>query len=267
LRARRAILAVVTAAGAAGCSIPEKQQYPPFGCNGQPLPTTAPDPITIRGRVVNPVTGDPYPGAMIEVFRNGQPFVPASTRADGTFVIHPRTGGQPLDAFFQVSQHAGENPRDPNLDTYFYPAAPLTDDLDIGDLQILTGGLATNLMTDVQINLDLSKILLAITVVDCNDVPQGGAMVSTDPKGAPVRYVVDSPNGPVPSLTATVTDRQSGTGFAANVPITDTATGTSTITLGASMPLPTDSSHVLTLRGHSITGVKPGVLIQAEIQP
>jgi hypothetical protein len=266
MRPRAALLAAVTAAGTAACSIPEKQQYPPYDCNQQPLPTTAADPVTIRGSVVNPVTGDAFRGALVEMFRNGTSFLSTPTGADGSFMIHTRTGGTPADVYFKVSQHGGENPEDPNLDTYFYPAAQLTDDLDIGELQILTGGIATNLMNAVQVNLDLTKVLLAITAVDCNDVPQGGATVVADPPGAPIRYVVDGANGPVPDLSMKVTDRQSGTGFAANVPVTDTATNTSTITLSATMPVPTDSSRVLTLRRHSIT-VKPGVLIQAEIQP
>jgi hypothetical protein len=266
MRIATGILAAVTAAGTAACSLPDKTQYAPLGCNGQPLPTTVFDPVTIRGRVINPVTGDAIRGALVEMFRNGGPYFTTSTGSDGTFVKQPRTTGEAADVYIKVSYHGVEDPQDPNLDTYFYPAAPLTDDLDVGDLQILSGGVATSLMNEVQVNLDLTKILLAVTAVDCNDVPQGRAVVSTDPKGAPIRYLTDGPTGPRPSLTATATDPVSGTGFAANVPITDTAKNTSTITISGTMPS-TDSSKLLTLRSHAITDIKPGVLVQAEIQP
>lgn len=262
----RPLAAILAAVAAAGCSIPEKQQYPPFGCYQQPLRTMAPDPVMIRGRVVNPVMNMPIPGALIEFFFDGDPVGSVTSGADGSFVSRPRTGGKVFSAYIKVS-HVSENPQDPNLDTYFYPATQLVDDLDIGDVQILTGGQATALMKQVNVDLDLTQVMLAITAVDCNGVPQGGATLSTDPKGAPIRYVVDGKNGPVPDLSATVTDQQAGTGFAANLPITDPTSKTSTIMISATMPSPTNTSTILTLRSHPISGARPGALIQAEIQP
>jgi len=261
-----ATLAAVTAAGTAACSIPEKQLYPPFGCNQQQLPTTAQDVITIRGSVVIPsMFNAPAGGALIQMYLNGDVIGHVNSRADGSFEIQQRTTNRnPLAVVFKVS-HV---PQEDYLDTYFYPSAPLTENLDGVDLQLLTTGQATQSLNMMGVALDLRKILLAITVVDCNHVPQGGATVSAAPLGDPVHYFVDDDQGfPSPSASATVTDQQAGTGFAANVPITDIATNTSSIMINATMPLPTNSSTILTLRGHMITGVVPGALIQADIQP
>lgn len=261
-----ATIAAVTAAVTAACSIPEKQLYPPFGCYQQPLPDRAQDVIKIRGSVVIPsMFNAPASGALIQMYLNGDVIAHVNSRTDGSFEIPQRTNNRaPLAVFFKVS-HV---PQEDYLDTYFYPSVPLTEDLDGVDLQLLTTGQATQSLSMMGVDLDLRKILLAITVVDCNHVPQGGATVSAAPVGDPIHYLVDDEQGfPSPSASATVTDQQAGTGFAANVPITNTAANTSDILIGATMPLPTNSSTILTLRGHAITGVVPGAVIQADIQP
>jgi hypothetical protein len=271
MRHMAAVIAAVIAASTAACSIPEKQLYPPFGCYKQQLSTTAKDPVTIRGRIVIPAAtvNGALNGALIEMIGGTGPTFSTHTGGDGSFVIQPRTGGTPLDVHFRVSLDS-QDPLNPNLDTYFYPAAPLTDDLDDVEFQILSQNLAKELMSRVNVDLNLQQIMLAITVVDCNDSPQPGATVSTDPEGAPVRYVKDGDNGPVPDVTQPVTDKQTGTAFAANIAVMvdpTTNTATSAIAINATMPDPTNTSMIMTFPPHSIADAPAKALIQVDIQP
>lgn len=271
MRPMAALLAAVVAAGTTACLPPDKQLYPPYYCNGQPLLTTAPDFVNIRGHVLDPGMGIPISGALIEYFLEGsiQPLDHTSSGMDGSFVIRQRTDGKPFPLYFKVSKDS-QDPGAPNLDTYFYPATALTGDLDDVEFQILGQGEATQFMKEYDIDLDLSQIMLAVTVVNCNDVQQPGAMVSTDPEGAPVHYVSGKNGRLMPDPAATVTDRQSGTAFAVNIdgkvdPTTKIAT--IPITIHATMPNPMATDEILTLRSNMIKGATAGALIQAEIQP
>lgn len=264
---RHVTLAAVTAAATAACTIPEKQQFPPFGCNGQLLPDRPKQQvITIRGSVVFPsLQSLPLSDALIQIYLDGKPIGSVKSQQDGSFVIPQSTDGKPMGLSLKVS-HPPLDPENPLLDTYFFPSAPLTEDLDDVQIEMLTPVLATAIMMRAGVALDLQKILMAITVVDCNDEVQGGAKVSTTPSGAEVHYLVEGAEGiPVPDASVKVTDPGVGTGFAVNIPVP--ASPTDPITIHATMPLPTQISTILTLRDNPIMGAKPGVLIQAEIQP
>lgn len=268
MRAAAALLIAVTAAGTAACSIPEKTQYSPFGCNLQPLPAMAPNPVTIRGTILDPVMNKAgVPDALVEVFVDGGSFLSKKSEPDGSFVLVLTTTPTPHTVYLKVSKDSG-NPGNPFLDTYFYPSTEkLTDDLDGVDIQLLTRGEANQLMGLLVPAPGATPILLAITVVDCNQVPQGGATVSTEPKADAIGYLIDGPGGQaVPDPSAKVTDRQEGTAVAVLVPAPAQAVPSS-LTVSATMPSPKDTSMILTLRSHAIPDPKPGALIQTVIQP
>lgn len=264
---RHVAIAAVTALATVACTIPEKQQFPPFDCNGKLLPDrTKKQTITIRGSVVFPsLQSMPLGGALIEIYKDGQPIGSVMSEKDGSFVIPQNTDGKPFGLSLKVS-HPPLDQDNPLLDTYYFPSASLTEDLDGVEIQMLTPVLATLSMQQVGVTLDLQQVLMAITVVDCNDEARGGAMVTTTPPGAPVHYLKVGNDGiPVPDPDAKATDPLVGTAFAVNIPVP--ASPTDPITIHATMPLPTETSTILTLRDHPILGAKPGVLIQAEIQP
>lgn len=263
------VLAAVTAASTAACSIPEKQQYPPFGCNGQDLPV--PDPVTIRGAVLDPVMNKAgVPDALVEVFvtdEHGATTLFTSKRSehDGSFVITLRTATL-RSMYLKVSKDSG-NPANPYLDTYFYPPTALpTDDVDGTEVQLLTSGEANSLAGLLVAPPSTPPILLAITVVDCNQVSQGGATVFTDPKADAIGYLHDMDGQAVPDPTVHVTDRQEGTALGVLVPMPPTAVP-AMLTVRATVPAPFDTSMILNLRSHAILTPKPGTLIQTVIQP
>lgn len=254
----RPILVIAGIAGAAGCAIPEKQlvaQGAPFACYNQAPPTTAPKQITITGTVNGAVAGSTISGASIEAFLADDPtktlINSATSGGDGGFVMQQGTGGFARNAYLKVTQNG-------YLDTYYYPAVSIAGDVDV-QVQLLTMADAAKLASLMGIaQLDLTKDLFLISVVDCNDHAIGGATVSTEPMGAAVHYFTDSP-GPTPSSTAIATDSVIGTAVAANVPVSNTS-------IQATVPSPTDPSMILTLHSHSIDAMS-GVVIQTEIQP
>lgn len=261
---RHVIIAAVTAVVAAACTLPEKQQFPPFDCNGHQLPDRAKQTITISGSVVFPsMQSTPIGDALIEIYKDGQPIGSVMSEKDGSFVIPQNTDGEPFGLSLKVS-HPPMSPENPLLDTYYFPSAPLTEDLRDVQIQMLTPVLATLTMMKERVMLDPQKIAMAITVVDCNDEAHGGATVTTTPPGAPVHYLSVGREGlPEPDPDATVTDPLVGTAFAVNIPVP--ASPTDPITIHATMP--SQTSTILTLRDHQILGVPSNALIQAEIQP
>ncbi len=239
----RAVMAVVALAAATACSIPEKQLTvnDPFGCLGDPLPTTAATRVTIAGTLADPFNGTVVGNAAVEVFLVGtpSPIVTTTSDAGGKFSQDQGTGGAPRNAFLRVSPNG-------YLPTYYYPAVPITRDVQT-EIQLLTAaGLGTIAMVS-GVTLDPSKANFLVTVTDCNGRPLAGATVTTNPAGT-VRYFAEA----TPSPTAVATDAMTGSALVANVPISNTTV--SAMVSG------------MTLRSHTLDSVA-GAIMQTEIQP
>jgi hypothetical protein len=236
----RALLAVI-AVGA--CTFPDKvlEQSTPYGCLGQPLPTTAPARVTIAGIVEDRYQGVPIPNAALQAFLTGStvPVFTVQTDATGKFSMGQGTGGTPVDAYLHATANGF-------LESYLYPAVPVAESSTMLDVQTFT---ATELGTLAMLageTLDPTKAQILVIVVDCNDMPVEGAVVATQPAGD-VKYLVSSR----PSPTAIATDA-SGAAFVFNVPPSAT-------TINATV-------SGMMLRSHVLEGLA-GALTQTEIQP
>jgi hypothetical protein len=236
---------VAILASASACSIPEKYlvdaQVAPFSCLGQPLPTMASPRITIAGTLADRVNGTVLANTAIEAFVVGTPtplFMTASN-ASGSFTRQQGTGGAPSDVYLHALPSG-------YLETYFYPAVPVSQGLD-ATIQALTASDLVTIGAVAQVAVDTAKVNLVISVVDCNGAPVPGATITTVPAGT-IRYFVDR----APSPTAAVTDATTGAALVANVP--------------ASSTLISATVAGMTLRSHAIDGVA-GTVVQTAIQP
>jgi hypothetical protein len=231
----------------AACSIPEKRLVladapgEPFACLNQPLPTTANVQVTLSGTVAAPVSGSVLANVSVEGFLAGTPtpIFTATTDATGAFSHDQGTGGVPRDAHLRATLNG-------YLDTYFYPAVPITRDFAAQIQQLTTADVAT-IGNVGQVAIDTAKVNLIISVIDCNGVPVSGAVVTTVPAGT-VRYFA----GGSPSPTAVATDSMTGAALVANVPLSNT-------TISATV-------DGMTLRSHNFDTVA-GAIMQTEIQP
>jgi hypothetical protein len=240
-----AITLAVTASAAA-CSIPEKTLVAAsadrFACLGQALPSTAIDPVTIRGTLTDPFHGHPVAGAAVEGFIVGTPSAIFTTTSDasGGFSREQGFGGMPRSAYLRASSN-GYAP------SYYYPAVPITGDIDLPIQMLMPADIATIAMIAGIDALDPTKVDLLVSVIDCNGNAVEGATVSTNPPGT-VRYFAAA----TPSPTAIATDALTGSAMIANIPVSNT-------TINATV-------NGKTLRSHTFDGVA-GALMQIDIQP
>ena len=236
---------LVLALFCSACSIPEKHlddaQGSAFACLNQPLPTTANLKIAISGMASDPFTGDTLDTASVQGFLVGvsSAIFTTSTGAQGAFTHDQGTGGFPRDAFLRVSENG-------YLDSYFYPAAPLTHDY-YAQIQALSSSDFTSIGTVAGVTLNPALAQILVVVKDCNGMPIPGATVSSQPEGT-IRYFI---NG-TPTATATSTDARTGVALIANTPVSNTQI--SSLVSG------------MVLRSHTIDTVA-GTVMQVEIQP
>jgi hypothetical protein len=224
------------------CSFPTKSLdvETPFGCLGQPLPTTAPARVTIAGDVQDPYQGIPIANASLQGFLSGStvPLFTTSTDANGNFSQGQGTGGVPTDAYLHITANG-------LLDDLVYPPVPVASSIHV-DTQVFTATELGTLAMLGGVTPDPAKAQMLVVVVDCNDVPLAGATVTTVPAGT-TRYLVNKQ----PSATAVMTDA-SGAAFVYNIP-------PSTTQINATV-------SGMTLRSHSVSALG-GVMTQTEIQP
>lgn len=244
------VMAVLVLAGITGCMIDEKRYNPPYACLNTTLPTDAPPKITFSGTVMHPASGNPVEQATVGVYYDSAPNTTLSeTTSDtkGGFALSQGFGPVAPAAFLKAKFNA-------YLETRYYPAAPPTGDVHVDLLmfsttEVGTYGVLAGIPTPP--GIDLQKAIFAVTVVDCNGDPVGGATVATEPPGT-VKYFDKNVQ---PSPSATVTDGTTGTALVVNVPL-DT---THNINITAKV----DDK---VLRSHFIQADAP-MLIQTDIQP
>jgi len=208
-----------------------------FSCLGDPLPTTAPDPVTVAGtaKTLNGLSTANADGVLVEAFptAGGAALDSATTAADGKFSLSLTTGAAPLDAYIKATKSG-------LLDYYLFPATPLSADVSSAPVLVLSSsslGTVESLASVTPATDPNTVGLVGVVVQDCDGNSVSGATISVKENGNEVgdmRYVA----GSLPSTTATMTD-SNGAAFVFNVPA-----GTATISA---------SVGGMTLRTHSIT--------------
>jgi len=193
------------------CSFPEKELVDagtPFGCLNAPNPTTADNPSVMSGRVVNGLTQDGVASASVGGRLSGSStsiFV-ARTDATGSFRQSQNTSNSPLDMSLAVTANGF-------LDTYYYPPNKLTQNVNYGDIALITPMVRDTIASMAQLTFDPAKGHILMSVTDCLGNPLQGAMVSTSPAGTTIYFV----NVVQPSPQATATD-MGGVAMVANLP-------------------------------------------------
>lgn len=161
----------------------------------------------------------------------------AMSDSAGNWTIMLTTDGKPQDVFFKGTKAN-------YVDSYAYPAAPITKDVDV----------PVNTMTSSTFNLLLvfsgassSNGVITMVVNDSGDAPVKDATVSSMPASGSVRYM--DANGRPQSSTATNTD---GLSFFFDVP-------PGKVTVSAAKTGMTFKSHELTARAgkFTTTAIKP----------
>lgn len=182
-----------------GCTFPTKPGDP-FACSGTPLPTTAPDTISITLRVLDPLTVQPLAAHITAVSAGVTLLDNVPTDPGGVLTQTIMTGGGPHDVFVQSTVGA------PYVDSFAYPPVPVANDIDTPIQQFKGAQLVQLGVTD-----GMTPAMI-VSVIDCNGEPVEGATVTVS--GASVLYITKG----MPDPTVHATD---STGVAFVLGLTD----------------------------------------------
>lgn len=168
----------------------------PFACLGDPLPTTAPDAITVSGQVLgNILSPTGIADAEVTAFTSTATELGGdSTDGGGMYSVTVATGGVPLNGYIRVLKGGSSY-----LPTYAYPAVPLAASA-VQNMLVPTGSEIDALEILTGVTQQAGNGFVGVVVKDCAGTPIAGATVSTSP-AATVRYNA----GSTPSSTATST--------------------------------------------------------------
>jgi hypothetical protein len=217
----------------------------PYGCLGDPLPTTAPSSIKLSGKTVavSGTSSAPVADVAVSAFIGANPTAVASTTstAGGDYAVDIATSNKPVDAYLRAHKSG-------DLDMYLYAAAPLAHDGPNASLVLVTQSDLGYLALGAGLTQSSSKGFVTVIVLDCLGNAISGATVTASPStGATIRYLA----GGQPSKTATTTDA-SGTALIFNAPAGN-------VEIGASVSGMTLRAHTLDARAGAVTAtvVKP----------
>jgi hypothetical protein len=171
----------------------------PFGCEGAPLPTTAPATITISGTIIDDDLGVPISGANLIVrSRITDAIVTVTTsNAAGAFSFNVSTGGIPADIYMNVIRSPAY------IQSDFAPASPFAGDATV-TVPMLSPSRLSALSAVGAGNQTSGKGYIRLVVEDCDGNPVAGATAMSVPAATPVRY--NSGGSPNSSTTSTDTD-------------------------------------------------------------
>ncbi len=227
-----ALIAVTLAACSSGSSGPAAG----FECLGQALPTTAPALVNVTGRVTaNVLSPTPVRGALVSAFRSGDTTTLATTTTNtpGAYGLSITTGGAPVNGYLRVTDSSH------HLDTYAYPAVPLSRDA-VDNVLMVSSSEFSTLAAAAGITPVAGDGFIAVVVKNCAGTPVTSATVTSSPAGT-VRYNA----GGFPSSTATSTD-STGVAYIANVTAGN-------VTVQATASGYTLRQHVVNARANAIT--------------
>jgi hypothetical protein len=183
-----------------------------FRCLGEPLPTTAADPIRVGGTISRAgLQTRPLSGATVEVFRRsgGSAMASATSGGDGSYSVSIVSDGDPLDTYMRMSSGT-------LLKTELYAGSPVVADVSGSD-SVLTDANTFRVVTNL-VGVTQAANLGAVTVRvgDCDNNPVSGATL-TGFGNARVFYAGDDGR---PSSDPTATGAL-GLAFVFNVPTGD----------------------------------------------
>jgi hypothetical protein len=171
-----------------------------FDCLGDPLPDTAPDTVLLSGQAftVSLDGQEPVAGANVEAFTAADVSLGTDT-SDGTgaFSISVATGGDPVDGYLLATANT-------YIDTYLYPPYPIAADVDNASALLVSSENFALLPILAGTQQPDGQGFVGVVVVDCNNEPVMGAVVTTIPEGV-VRYTGES-GVPVAGPTSTNAD-------------------------------------------------------------
>jgi hypothetical protein len=171
-----------------------------FRCQGEPLPTTAADPLTVSGMVNEArINGTPaVVGATVEVFRRsgGDAIATTTSGSGGAYTIAVDTDGEPLDTYVRASSGS-------LLKTELYAAAPVVGDATSSSFILTSLTLLDFAAGTVGANQTSGRGAATLSIVDCDGNPVEGATV-TGFGQTRVYYAVDGK--PNQAATATSAD-------------------------------------------------------------
>ena len=227
------------------CTYPEKELLGPLTCFGEPAPTTADPVVKITGTTTDPQDLTALPGVAVAL-QDATMGTIATTISDanGRFSITLNTNGTPVTNVNLLASAIGR------INTYYFPARPLTHDLEITPgLQVISSSESGLLAAGAGFTFTTGAGQILLSINDCIGGPQNGlsgATLASSPSGS-VRYFM----GIQPSIPATATDA-GGVALMANLP---PGKVTLTATVGA-----------LTLPARTVTAVADAFTL-TEIQP
>jgi hypothetical protein len=239
-RSLRALSLVFIAAGLAACSDSSSPDTR-FACLGDPLPTTAPNPINVIGQIKGPaLSPNALSGVEILASTGTDTLAADTSNTPGFYALTIPTGGTPVNGFLKLTKSG-------YLPTSAYPSRPLAADTVTNVLMITSSDFGL-LSGAVQVTQTAGNGFIGVVVKDCNGNPLAGATVSVSPVGSSsVRYN----SGSTPSSSATSTSAD-GVAYVFNV-----TAGNATVQASA-------GGH--TLRQH-IVNARADAITLTEIQP
>jgi hypothetical protein len=180
-----------------------------FTCAGMPWPATATDPISVTGRVTNPVAMTNVGGAAVEIHKTaGDTVLVMGTAAtNGVYAMNVPTGGT-APAIYRKATLAG------HVDAYtFDPYAPWDGNHSGRDIYSLTTADRATYYTAAGLTPDPAKSTVLVEVLDCIPFTVYGATIDA-PGAERIVYFDDSGQ---PSATTTATGAF-GTAVVLNAP-------------------------------------------------
>ncbi len=168
-----------------------------FTCSGVAWPTTAPDPLSVIGRVTDPVAMSNVGGALVELHRTSDDalLVMGAAATNGIFAFNVATAGT-APALYRKATLAG------HLDGYTYdPYAPFDTSHSSRGIYTPTPASRDTYYAAAGIPNDPARSTVLVEIIDCIDLPVYGATVEA-PGATRIIYLDD---GGAPSGSATST--------------------------------------------------------------
>jgi hypothetical protein len=168
-----------------------------FTCSGVAWPATSPDPLSIIGRVTDPVAMTNVGGAMVELHKTSDDalLVMGAAATNGIFAFNVATAGT-APAIYRKATLAGY------LDGYTYdPYAPFDTSHSSRGIYTPTAASRDTFYAAAGIANDPARSTVLVEILDCIDLPVYGATVEA-PGATRVIYLDD---GGAPSGSATST--------------------------------------------------------------
>ena len=211
--------------------------------DGNPGGEAVPNTLTISGVASSRGIGGSTPeaGVVIAAYATSDEntvLAMATTDAAGAYTLTLTTTGAPITGFLKATKSGFTT-------SYLYPPAPITGNLAMVPMNMLTTGNFGTLSTLAQANQMDGKGVIGVLVVsgpELTSTPVAGATITTSPASTPYRY---NGGSGLPNTTSTSTQAD-GLSYAFNAPV-------GAITVNASKSGSTFKATMLTVHADALT--------------